>query len=553
MFRVETFRMCAAQLLARRTSGWLLLVLAAALVGGTAVAALRRFCSSEVRGTVELRGEVRTKLGAAVLPDALVRLKATPHVTRTNSQGQFVLRVPEGTLGQSARVTAWKEGYYIGGAAASPGRWVVLLLEPLPREDHQDYRWIPPDPSSIEPRACGNCHEGIYREWVVSAHGQSARNRHFLDIFYGRSASSERRPRWAVVRDIPESRAVCAACHVPSVDLAAPEAWEPGRAKGVVAEGIHCDLCHKVRDLDVQRVGLQHGAAAFAWLRPPPGKQVFFGPLDDVDRGEDTYTAVYRESRYCAPCHEGTLFGVRVYQTYTEWGQSSYGRKGVSCQQCHMKPTGRRKFVAESEESVMRNPWTLSTHHFGANQKLETLRRAMDVEVEELRVRGQQLGLKLALRTVEVGHCLPTGFPDRHLLLVVEARDADGHVLPLVQGPVLPPEAGFSATLRRNVVGLPGRLFGRLLVDFSGVGPAPFWLAVAEKYDTRLRPDQTERVEFWFHTSGARGVAHIEVSLLYRRFYPELVEEKGWELEEWLVHQLRRTTSFIGALEGPQR
>ena len=69
-------------------------------------------------------------------------------------------------------------------------------------------------------------------------------------------------------------------------------------------------------------------------------KQLFFGPLDDVDRGEDAFSPLYRESRYCASCHEGIVFGVHVYSTYSEWLSSPARRAGKQCQDCHMAPTG---------------------------------------------------------------------------------------------------------------------------------------------------------------------------------------------------------------------
>src|SRR5206468_1854550 len=72
----------------------------------------------------------------------------------------------------------------------------------------------------------------------------------------------------------------------------------------------------------------------------PERGQLFFGPLDDVDRGEDVASAFQRDSRFCAACHEGTVFGVPVYTTYSEWTESPAGRRGQSCQGCHLAPTG---------------------------------------------------------------------------------------------------------------------------------------------------------------------------------------------------------------------
>src|SRR5207248_1591107 len=69
-------------------------------------------------------------------------------------------------------------------------------------------------------------------------------------------------------------------------------------------------------------------------------RQVFFGPLDDADRGDDAFSPLYKQSLYCASCHEGVVFGVPVYTTYSEWLASLAKKAGQQCQDCHMKPTG---------------------------------------------------------------------------------------------------------------------------------------------------------------------------------------------------------------------
>ena len=38
--------------------------------------------------------------------------------------------------------------------------------------------------------------------------------------------------------------------------------------------------------------------------------------------------------------HEGVVFGVHVYSTYSEWLDSPARKQGRHCQDCHMKPTG---------------------------------------------------------------------------------------------------------------------------------------------------------------------------------------------------------------------
>src|SRR5207244_7472645 len=92
-------------------------------------------------------------------------------------------------------------------------------------------------------------------------------------------------------------------------------------------------------------LGVTHGRYILGLLRPAEG-QLFFGPLDDVDRGEDALAPIYGESRYCASCHEGVVFGVRVYSTYSEWLDSPARREGKQCQTCHMTPTGTLTHLA---------------------------------------------------------------------------------------------------------------------------------------------------------------------------------------------------------------
>src|SRR5439155_17283988 len=103
--------------------------------------------------------------------------------------------------------------------------------------------------------------------------------------------------------------------------------------------GVHCDFCHKIAGVSLAKLGQEHGRFAYQMLRPKEG-QLFFGPLDDAGRGEETFSPLYHESRYCASCHEGTVLGAKVYTTYSEWLASPARKQGKQCQDCHMQPTG---------------------------------------------------------------------------------------------------------------------------------------------------------------------------------------------------------------------
>jgi hypothetical protein len=98
-------------------------------------------------------------------------------------------------------------------------------------------------------------------------------------------------------------------------------------------------------------------------------------------------------------------------------------------------------------------------------------------------------------------------------------------MLPLATGPVLPAVAG------PEVAAKPGRLYAKLLRDFDGRSPVPFWRARPEATDTRLVPGKLERVDFSFPSQ----VEQLRVRLLHRRFWPEVARQKGWADNEIVV------------------
>src|SRR5262249_44593134 len=125
------------------------------------------------------------------------------------------------------------------------------------------------------------------------------------------------------------------------------------------------------------------------------------------------------------------------------------------------------------------------------------------------------------------GHRVPTGFVDRHLVLVVSARDAAGKYMQPIIGPVLPDIVG-------SIKAQPGRLYAKVLKDFDGHSPAPFWRAESRPEDTRLIPGQTDTGTWLFPAS----TRIIQARLLYRKFWPEVAAAKGWPDNEMEVQKV---------------
>ena len=88
-----------------------------------------------------------------------------------------------------------------------------------------------------------------------------------------------------------------------------------------------------------------------------------------------------------------------------------------------------------------------------------------------------------------------------------------------------------------DLKGKAGKLFAKVLKDWEGKSPVPFWRAAPEFDDSRLTPGQTESLEFTFPSSAAS----IRARLLYRKFWPEVIKQKGWPDDPWVVAEKTQT------------
>jgi len=466
-----------------------------------------------------LMGEVRDLHGP--VSGAVVRIKGnSTESVLTDAVGRFRLAKPSNT---AARITASKEGYMIGGIEwdSSP---LTIHLSSLPTTDCESYRWVDPEPDPAQKQQCGTCHAEIHEEWAASAHAGSVTNRHFANVYDGSDWRGRPGVGWNLLAEYPDGAGVCTACHAPTVAFDDPAYYDLRLARGTPARGIHCDYCHKVSEVANGQVELTHGRFGLKLLRPAQG-QLFFGPLDDVDRCEDAFSSIYRESRYCASCHEGTVFGVHVYSTYSEWLESPARQQGKQCQSCHMAPTGKLANIAPGKGGVDRAPGTLASHRLFAGNQLEMLRRCLKMEVQATTEKNE-LNVEVTLLVEGAGHRVPTGFSDRNLLLIVEAMQKDGSAIaPAAGSPRLPAVAG------KALHGLAGRVYAKQLSDFGSRTPVPFWRARPDVLDTRLFPGRIERTSFAFSGQAQR----VRVRLLYRRFWQEVAKSKGWPDNELVI------------------
>ena len=219
---------------------------------------------------------------------------------------------------------------------------------------------LPPAAASLSASQCGRCHAKQHREWQGSLHAHAA-SPGFLGQFPGSTHAFQ---------------SSCRSCHAPLAE----QADDPLRA-----EGISCAGCHV-------RGWTRHG--------PPRRADSALLRLPTYPLVED---AAYERSDFCLPCHQlppsAAVAGRPLLNTYREWLDGPYMRRGVQCQHCHMPDR---------------------EHSWKGVHDAETVRQGLTIDV-----RAAGRAVRVTLTNVGAGHFLPTT-PTPALFVVVQPEDEDG-------------------------------------------------------------------------------------------------------------------------------
>ncbi len=500
--------------------------------GGTEKLHYRIRVPKAEKGGAEVTGTV-LGLGGEVLRDALVMVRGDPLTsTRTDASGRF--RLPVARVPYVLMVSAASPGYRTAVEAIllHEMRDLRFVLEPSPFSDDPRYEFVDPTPDKkTQIWNCGNCHRNSYAEWKSSRHAVAAESavlravyeKDFLPALRKGGASGD--------------EGLCAACHAPQAALDGKVA-RIGEVEGVAALGNHCDLCHKTHH--VERIDAPGVRGSLALGRPSPDddrvpgriKRVYGGlPDSDYLFMGAVWNPLFATSALCAGCHEYTTpAGIPALSTYTEWRSWAAGRAVTeSCQTCHMPSgvsmEGEKLAKRICVNALRRRAEQIHDHSFLGRELLPTA-----VELKASATRGERLVVEARIASRAVGHRVPTGSSDKHLLLVVAATDAEGAPLELVEGarvkehaggekdPLSLDRAGFAERLgSHDFAGYPGREFAQVFVGRDGETHVPFWRAVRLAEDTRLMPD-SETVERFAFAPPA-GAAQVRVELWHRLRY----------------------------------
>jgi len=512
------------------------------------------------------------------LDGAVVRIQTTEIQTITDAEGKFKL---EDTVpGATFSVTAWKNGYYIAGQTdVKTGMTnIEIHLERHSDSDNPDYDWLPSlyHPGEGENQGCAECHsnnnaEVSYTlpvdEWLLDSHAQSAVNPRFLSMYNGTDVYGNQSPltRYEYSRDygtfplvpdpnkpyygpgykldFPDTHGNCAACHTPAASVNKPYEVDPSTVTGVAVEGIPCDFCHKIWDVKLNNSGMPNenmpGVLSYEFLRPSHGHQLFIGPLDDVAPGEDTYSPLQKQSQFCAPCHFSTFWDTVIYNSYGEWLDSEYNdpANGKQCQDCHMPPLGNDYFAIPDKGGLKRDPDTIFSHQMPGAASESLLRNSVTMELQAEK-QEDQVHLSVTITNDQVGHHVPTDSPMRHLILLVDAVDASGSHLTQLTGPITPDWVGIGDPAHGYYAGLPGKTYAKVLMErWSQISPtASYWNPTEIISDNRLAAFETDSSRYSFKLPEDKPVS-ISATLIFRRAFIDLAEEKGWDLKDIVMEE----------------
>jgi hypothetical protein len=511
------------------------------------------------------------------LAGAIVRAQNTPIQTLSAEDGTFTLT---GLSGQQAlTITAAAKGYYIRWSQAQPGdQDVIITVERHPLADNNEgYTWQ-------SASACGECHTA-FTEWQQDAHAQSATNPRFLSMYQGTDVHGNKSPLTELTvagnykpvdlsqpyfgpgfrLDSPNRMGNCAACHTPMASTLEtsnscgwsgchtdftteysdqiPPAVNPTGLKGVALEGINCDFCHKIGKVlldeesgkpDTEKPGI----LSLSIYRPPAGEELLFGTVVDVARTADSYLPIQAESAFCAACHYGAITRTVIYNSFGEWLDSPYSdpESGKSCQDCHMPAlpaADERLFPKADPNSIYfvfpakgglagRDPNQIHNHTMAGGSDKTFLQNTVTMTATATLL-GDEVQVAVQIKNDKAGHHVPTDSPLRQVILLVQARDSEGKVLPVREGPLLPAWSG-------DLAGQPGRAYARIFEDiFSGEAPTfAHWRQIALVEDTRIAALATDSSQYRFAAPPAGSIT-VEAKLLYRRAFQQLQEWKAWD------------------------
>jgi hypothetical protein len=330
-------------------------------------------------------------------------------------------------------------------------------------------------------RECGQCHKELYEDWRHSLHADASGNAVFkaayMQVYFEQGESA---------------RPACLTCH-------APVAYynnDPKLTQPISREGVSCDFCHSIAEVlpgtaegpqfRFEFGGLKQGALQNS---KSPAHLTRFNDL-------------YQQSLFCKGCHEQkNQNGVSMIATWSEWKESPYSEKGVTCQKCHMEKVPG-KTVASSVQKSTRNQ--ISNHDIAAGHSLTKRRQALEIKIVNVETHRNRIRVKVDLTNTGAGHNMPTGLPVKKIILEVKVQEPNGSRRQIQQ-----------RVYQKVVADAQGRTVTHLVDLMLGKGTKVV-------SDNRIAPLETRRESFTFFIDEPEE--QIISAAAYYSYTPEILQ-----------------------------
>jgi hypothetical protein len=307
--------------------------------------------------------------------------------------------------------------------------------------------------------SCANCHQERYDEWSRSTHALAV-NDPIFEAAYLHALESD-----------PKYRSYCLTCHSPTTRITN----DLNLTKSISVEGVTCSFCHTV-------TGVDNNSYNFSQSNPMQG------PYMDskTDAHASAYSGLHTKSEFCAGCHDFSINGVPISQTYTEWKEGPYAAEGKQCQDCHMET----KTGAAAKNGIIRDK--VYQHFWYGGHTGQFLENAVQINSSIQRT-GNRVKVTLNITNNNVGHMIPSGLPSRKVVLDFNASDRQGREIYSGQ-----------------------KVYAKTIVDQYNNEVYDFWKAVAVAKDNRFKPRESRIEMFEFDAPNGTDEINIQATLTYQ-------------------------------------
>ena len=310
----------------------------------------------------------------------------------------------------------------LSDSSATPGslhRAAALEATQAPYLRAVDTGPLPAGLPDLRAATCGKCHQQIYEEWRISTHARAWGDDAQFQVEFHKPRENGSDVSW-----------LCRNCHTPV------RRQQPKLVTGLKDGALDQPIYEPNPHFDPQ---LQQDAVTCASCHVRDG--VVLGPFGDtaaphpVAKSDDLLS-----NKVCTDCHQANAWFEKiglacVFDTGSEFDSGPYAKDGFTCQRCHM-PEVQRPLIAGGPVRNTRRHWfggSMIPKQERFEDEIAALREHFPdgmtlawIELPNRLLSMSAITLQFSVYNERAGHSVPTGDPERFVLVTARIKDAAG-------------------------------------------------------------------------------------------------------------------------------